>query len=406
MERAGGDEEHVVGLDEAVLGVDGGPLDDRQEVPLHALARDVGAAARTRGRPPCRSRPGTRCRPTAPARRPRAPPGPGPRGGPPPPPGGSRAPRATVALRRFFLPPKRPGSISLTLMSISSTPWLVTISKEGNVLSATSTSTIRSSSLPSRRSARSFARVSSASRLGQRRQEQVDQPLLGAGPGAVADLERLLLAHHLHGDLGQVADDGFDVAPDVAHLGELGRLDLDERRVGQPGEPPRDLRLADARRADHQDVLRQDLARHLGLELLPPPAVAQRHRHRLLGALLPDDELVELRDDLARRQRPRRLFAAAPPPFSPGIRKTMAPCLCSVRIFREYQTQIANSGVDIHIDADSPVRSNRESLWYCTNMTARALLHIQNVIARWQCHTILPIPVRSYPRNFFFASLA
>ena len=121
--------------------------------------------------------------------------------------------------------------------------------------------------------------------------------------GAVADLERLLLADHLHGDLGQVAHDRLDVAADVADLGELRGLDLEERRVGQARQAPRDLGLADARRPDHEDVLRQDLARHLGRQALPAPAVAQRDRHGLLRALLADDVLVELRDDLARRAR-------------------------------------------------------------------------------------------------------
>jgi hypothetical protein len=43
MERARGDEEDVVGADRAILGVDGRSLDDRQQVALYALARDVGA---------------------------------------------------------------------------------------------------------------------------------------------------------------------------------------------------------------------------------------------------------------------------------------------------------------------------------------------------------------------------
>src|SRR5262249_48992091 len=45
MERAGGDEEDVVGLHLAVLGGDGGALDQRQQVALYALAADVGAVA-------------------------------------------------------------------------------------------------------------------------------------------------------------------------------------------------------------------------------------------------------------------------------------------------------------------------------------------------------------------------
>ena len=57
MERAGGDEQDVVGLDRPVLGVDGRPLDDRQQVALHALPRDVRARGSTpRRRRSCRSR--------------------------------------------------------------------------------------------------------------------------------------------------------------------------------------------------------------------------------------------------------------------------------------------------------------------------------------------------------------
>jgi hypothetical protein len=110
-----------------------------------------------------------------------------------------------------------------------------------------------------------------------------------------------LLAHLLDRGLHQVADDGVDVAPDVADLGELGRLDLDEGRVGEPRQAARDLGLADAGGADHQDVLRRDLlAQRLG-DLLAAPAVAQRDRHRALGGGLADDVLVEFVDDLLRR---------------------------------------------------------------------------------------------------------
>jgi hypothetical protein len=70
---------------------------------------------------------------------------------------------------------------------------------------------------------------------------------------------RVSASRVLDRDLDQIADDRVDVAADVADLGELGRLDLDERRLGEPRQPARDLGLADAGRADHQDVLRRDL---------------------------------------------------------------------------------------------------------------------------------------------------
>ncbi len=57
MEGPGGDEQDVIGLDRAVLGVDGGSLDDRQQVALDALARDVRPAPPTpRPRRSCRAR--------------------------------------------------------------------------------------------------------------------------------------------------------------------------------------------------------------------------------------------------------------------------------------------------------------------------------------------------------------
>ena len=91
--------------------------------------------------------------------------------------------------------------------------------------------------------------------------------------------------------------------PDVADLGELRRFDLDERRLREPREAARDLGLADARRADHQDVLRRDLFGDLRRKLLPARAIAQRNRDRAFGLRLPDHVFVELGDDLPRGER-------------------------------------------------------------------------------------------------------
>jgi len=110
------------------------------------------------------------------------------------------------------------------------------------------------------------------------------------------------LASHGERDLDQIADDRLDVAADIADLGELGGLDLDEGGVGELGEAARDLGLADAGGADHQDVLGQHLLAQLLGQLLPAPAVAERDRDRALGVVLADDEAVELGDDLARAE--------------------------------------------------------------------------------------------------------
>src|SRR5690606_17893206 len=74
---------------------------------------------------------------------------------------------------------------------------------------------------------------------------------------------------------------------------------LDERGLGEPRQPARNLGLADAGRPDHQDVLGADLAAQLGRQLLAAPAIAQRHGDGTLGILLAHDVAVEFADDLA-----------------------------------------------------------------------------------------------------------
>ena len=141
-----------------------------------------------------------------------------------------------------------------------------------------------------------------AGRLGRLGNEDPEQPLVGPGRGVGLDRGPLLLADHRHRELHQVADDRLDVAADVADLGELARLDLEERGAGEPGQPAGDLRLADAGGPHHQDVLGRNVLGGFGIDLLAPPPVAHGDRHRALGVLLADDVAVERGDDLARRE--------------------------------------------------------------------------------------------------------
>ena len=94
-------------------------------------------------------------------------------------------------------------------------------------------------------------------------------------------------ARLLDRDFDQVAHDAVDVAADVADFGELGRFDLDERRVGQFRQTPRDFGFADAGRSDHQNVLRRDFLAQRIFDLLTAPAVAQRDGDRFLRAAWP-----------------------------------------------------------------------------------------------------------------------
>ena len=162
-------------------------------------------------------------------------------------------------------------------------------------------------SLSSSRPSRSFLRnawraVLSAGRLrGARlRNQHVEDALLGGVLGAGADLAHLGLARLLDGQFREVADDGVDVLAHVADLGELGRFDLDEGRIGEPRQPARDLGLAHAGGADHQDVLGRDLAAQLLVDLLAAPAVAQGDRDGALGIGLADDVAIEFGDDFLR----------------------------------------------------------------------------------------------------------
>ena len=130
--------------------------------------------------------------------------------------------------------------------------------------------------------------------------QRVQDALLGQQMRLCAHLLALAGAHKANARLDEVADDLIDVAADIADLGKLRCLDLEERRIGQLGEPARNLRLADAGWADHEDVLRQHLLAHVVLELLPAPAIAKRNCHGPFRVGLADDEPVELRDDFPR----------------------------------------------------------------------------------------------------------
>mmetsp|Transcript_34225 Transcript_34225/g.87542 ORF Transcript_34225/g.87542 Transcript_34225/m.87542 type:complete len:345 (+) Transcript_34225:789-1823(+) len=133
--------------------------------------------------------------------------------------------------------------------------------------------------------------------------QQVQQFLLHRVAQTGGDLPLHARARMHNGVLHQVADDLVHVSAVVPHLCELGGLDLDKGRIRQLGKATRNLRLAAASGADHQDVLRNHLLAKILLEPHAPPAVAQRHRHGLLRVRLADDELVQQLNHRGGRQR-------------------------------------------------------------------------------------------------------
>ena len=132
--------------------------------------------------------------------------------------------------------------------------------------------------------------------------ERFENAFFGGKFGTRFDFLAQPLASHLDGDFQQVANDLLDIAPDIADFGELGRFDLDERRLGKLGKAPGDLGLAAACGPDHQDVLGQDFVAKLGWQLQTPPAVAQRDGDGPLGGVLADNVAVEFGDDFAGRE--------------------------------------------------------------------------------------------------------
>jgi hypothetical protein len=139
-------------------------------------------------------------------------------------------------------------------------------------------------------------------RLWWRRQQQVQHTLLGVHLGLVFHLFQALFADHVDGNLDQVADHRFDVTADIADLGELRSFHLEERRIGELGETARNLGFTNARRPNHDDVLGHDVVGKIGRQLLAAGAITQCNGHGALGSLLSDDVLVELGNNLARRQ--------------------------------------------------------------------------------------------------------
>ena len=171
-------------------------------------------------------------------------------------------------------------------------PGMPGISKDGiDGMSATWISISLSSSSPDAETlAEGLARRDGGAGADQR----VDHPLLGVELGLGGHFLALHVAHQADAGLEQIAHDLIDVAADIADLGEFGGLDLDEGCAGELGETARDLRLADARRADHQNILGQHLLAHLVIELLAAPAIAQGDGDGALGVALADDVAVEL----------------------------------------------------------------------------------------------------------------
>lgn len=140
--------------------------------------------------------------------------------------------------------------------------------------------------------------VNGVDRLAVRVQDEVDDAILGKHGGARLDLLARLLLADADAGFNQIADDALHIAPDIADLGELRRLNLDERRIHQLRQTACDFRLAHAGGSDHQDVLGHNLLANLLGKLCAAITVAQGDRDRTLGVVLTDDIAIQLANDL------------------------------------------------------------------------------------------------------------
>src|SRR5262249_968559 len=116
-------------------------------------------------------------------------------------------------------------------------------------------------------------------------QQEVEHALFGILFGLFGDLGYLFFTDKIYGDLDEVPDHRFDVTPDVADLGKLGRLDFEKRRVGEPGEAAGNFGLTHAGRADHDDVLRYDVLGELLWQFLPAYSISEGDGDRALGSV-------------------------------------------------------------------------------------------------------------------------
>src|SRR6266700_1147559 len=133
-------------------------------------------------------------------------------------------------------------------------------------------------------------------------QQQVQEPFLRALLRCRIDVVFAFRADHVDGYIDQLAYHRLDVAADVTHFGELRSFNFEKRGPRDPRQPARDLGFADARRADHDDVVRHDLVPDLFGRLGAAPPVPDRDRDGLLRRFLTNDVAVQLRHDLPWRQ--------------------------------------------------------------------------------------------------------
>ena len=112
-----------------------------------------------------------------------------------------------------------------------------------------------------------------------------------------------LFAHQITGHrnrtVHQIANNLFDITPNISNLGKLGGLNLDKRGFGQFRQATADLSFSHSRWPNHQDIFRIDLIAQIIAQLLAAPPVAECHCDSAFGVFLSNDKTVQFGDDFA-----------------------------------------------------------------------------------------------------------
>ncbi|MDT4872728.1 hypothetical protein FQZ97_1079290 [compost metagenome] len=106
--------------------------------------------------------------------------------------------------------------------------------------------------------------------------------------------------HHVDALFHQVTHHAFHIPAHVAHLGKFGSFHFGERGFGYFGQPAGYFCFTHSRRADHQDIIGNDLLLYFGGGVHPSPAIPEGDGYIFFGIRLSDDVFVQLSHNLTR----------------------------------------------------------------------------------------------------------
>ena len=148
---------------------------------------------------------------------------------------------------------------------------------------------------------RDFAFRSAGSGRRKRRKQEIEHAFFRGLFSAVRHFIQLFLANHVNRGFHKVAHHGLHIAAYITDFRVFRGFHLDKRASRKSRQAAGNLGFPHACRSYHQNIFRQDVIRNLRRKFLPAHAVAQGHGDGAFRGRLPDDILVELDDNLARR---------------------------------------------------------------------------------------------------------